>query len=320
MSKEYSDTESYLQSAAEPEAGYGIGKVYSEVYTYINSFAEQHPWKALSEQLQAQVEVFKTATESLAEFDKTLEAFAKAQQSYVRFNPMTATGLGLGIESARRSIKTTTGIRRGKVLRPENFSEVAVRHEDSVGLEHSEHSNAGTPLSSGAETYDIALTSAAITDTVDINRINREFRNNLDKITPQFLVMLKREDFEDGMDNESIRTVRGFLKENEYATYAWLHSIFTHHERDQWIISGLLRIISMTVRREDIDCLMPIVTSALRSGDSFEQEAAVMVIERWRTATCLEKLEDVLERNMFKSGILQDYADGVRLELRQEMQ
>jgi len=61
--------------------------------------------------------------------------------------------------------------------------------------------------------------------------------------------------------------------------------------------------------------LLAIVIAGLRSGISSEQEAALMVIEEWRTKECYEVLKSV----SFQSDWIADYAQIVKSELEEEL-
>ena len=62
--------------------------------------------------------------------------------------------------------------------------------------------------------------------------------------------------------------------------------------------------------------MLTIVVSGLRSEVSAEQEAAIMVIEEWRTKECLEAIRSV---HKFASDMIEDYAKMVADELEEEL-
>ena len=71
-----------------------------------------------------------------------------------------------------------------------------------------------------------------------------------------------------------------------------------------------------TTEKGDENILLPMVLASLRSDNSAEQEAAIMVIEEWRTKECLDAISNVPR---FSSDIIADYAKMVTDELKQEL-
>ena len=71
----------------------------------------------------------------------------------------------------------------------------------------------------------------------------------------------------------------------------------------------------MVTEKGDETMLLPIVIAGLRSGISSEQEAALMVIEEWRTKECFAALKSVA----FQSDWIADYAQMVKSELEEEL-
>ena len=141
------------------------------------------------------------------------------------------------------------------------------------------------------------------TDSNDIERQNRKIFAQLQKYTPTFVRILKRTDFEDGMTNYVSDVVEDFIKSNSFVTYSWLSTIYSNYQKDAVILAGLLRIIELTIRNEDVDILLPIVKTGLADKSSMVQEAAIMVIEQWRTKNCL----DALETATFHSKMIEQY-------------
>lgn len=316
MHKEYSDIDSLLGGVSEPDAGYGAGKIDMPFETYDKVFSTQissiNRLSEVQEMFKSSIGKYTAISDSLKVYDEILGSTKAYTAAYTKVSDSLKflDSLGKISQAINQGISTGTKstVRRYSLKSVQPAKAVKPRVQ-SAYVNDKSTSDAEIP----------AIASSAVTDSADINRINREYRNSLDKITSDFLVMLKREDFEDGMENDSIKTMRGFLNQNEAVTYLWMHSLFTRNEDDPRIVSGLLRIISMTVKHEDIDSLMPIVLAALRSGNSYEQEAAVMVIEEWRTVKCRDALRDSLEKNHFQTEILRDYAETVYSELRGEM-
>lgn len=154
------------------------------------------------------------------------------------------------------------------------------------------------------------------TNSVDINRINEEFYDFLDKHRKAFIWTLKHTDFEDGIENSPIKEVENYIKKNKFVTYSWLNSIFSSNQKDSDVIAALLRIIGMTVDDEDYDKLLPLVKAGLSDNSSKAQEAAIMVIEQWRSKNCL----DAIQTASFQSPWIREYAKQVEVELEHELE
>lgn len=153
------------------------------------------------------------------------------------------------------------------------------------------------------------------TDSNDIEMQNRKVFAQLQKYTLTFVRILKRTDFEDGMTNYVSDVVEDFIKSNSFVTYSWLFTIYSNYQKDVVVLAGLLRIIELTIRNEDVDMLLPIVKAGLADKSSMVQEAAIMVIEQWRTKNCL----DALETATFHSKMIELYANQIIEELKEEL-
>ena len=153
------------------------------------------------------------------------------------------------------------------------------------------------------------------TDSNDIEMQNRKVFAQLQKYTLTFVRILKRTDFEDGMTNYVSDVVEDFIKSNSFVTYSWLSTIYSNYQKDAVVLAGLLRIIELTIRNEDVDILLPIVKAGLADKSSMVQEAAIIVIEQWRTKNCL----DALETATFHSKMIELYANQIIEELKEEL-
>ena len=157
--------------------------------------------------------------------------------------------------------------------------------------------------------------SPVSTETRDVNLVNQEFYSFLASYSQAFIQNLKVTDFEDGVENFASREIRRFIKHNEFVTYTWLNTIFSNNQKDPDIIAGLLRIIGMVVEQDHSDMLLPIVKAGLADTNSKTQEAAIMVIEQWRTKNCL----DALQTTFFSYLWLKEYAETIESELIEEL-
>lgn len=162
---------------------------------------------------------------------------------------------------------------------------------------------------------DTASVSLDATDTSSINQVNKAYLERLKQRSSAFVNSLVRTEFEDGMDNDLTEEVLNYVKGNQMATYLWLNTIYSSNQTDDVILSGLLRIIASVVDVEDSDLLLPMVKAALSDRSSNAQEAAVMVIEKWRTKNCL----DALKTANIQSSWVRSYAKSVEKELISEL-
>ena len=122
-------------------------------------------------------------------------------------------------------------------------------------------------------------------------------------------------DFEDGMDNDVTDLMGSYIKRNKFATYIWLNELYSQNLNNLPFVEGLLRTIAMVTEKGDETSLLPIVIAGLRSQEKSEQEAAIMVVEEWRTKDCLEAMKSA----NFGDGWLKTYADKVMKELEKDL-
>ena len=161
--------------------------------------------------------------------------------------------------------------------------------------------------------------TSVISDTTsisDVNKANQEYLDYLRTRTEEVTFAIAHTDFEDGMDNDVTILLRSFAKSNKATTYNWLDELFSKNFNNPIVVEGILRSLAMITDKGDENILLPIVIAALRSGVSVEQEAAIMVIEEWRTKECLDAIQSVLN---FASDIIEDYAMMVAGELEKEL-
>lgn len=310
MSKEYSDTQPFLGTVSEPETAYGTSAAHSYNDAFHSSFVIDNvidpQWSELQKKLSTPVVPVNVSFEWMRDLEDTLAVYSKLTNlddikklisvPDIHFDlPDTSFSIQIGKSKDSSARRLTQQTNREEILQNSYSSDASI----------------GRGFSAPA--------SVVATGSADINQINREFLAVLEGLTPRFLAGLRREVFEDGMDNDSIVIVRDFMTQNEMATYSWLHRLFSRYENDREIVTGILRIISMTVKREDHASLLPIVTAALRSHNTDEQEAAVMVIEEWRSDLCMSLLGEALDQGYFESPMLKSYAAEVYAELQEEL-
>ena len=182
-----------------------------------------------------------------------------------------------------------------------------------ISIPHKEEGSDYTVNTAGES---IKSVSTDPTNSIDINHINENFYKFLNNHTAFFIWTLKHTDFEDGIENAPIKEVKNYIRKNKFVTFSWLHSIYSNNQKDSDIIAALLRIIGMTVDNEDYDKLLPLVKAGLLDNSSKAQEAAIMVIEQWRSKNCLNAIQTA----QFKSQWIREYAKQVELELKKELE
>ena len=164
-------------------------------------------------------------------------------------------------------------------------------------------------------TGEVSLSEVANTSRRDINKENARFNSFLESRSQDFIRSLIWADFEDGMENDITRQVAEYLKRNRFVTYGWLHKIFNENRSNPAVTSGILRTLVMVVNRGDVSYMLSIVTSGLSSRHLEDQEAAIMVVEKWRTKECLEALLNTT----YGSEWVREYAMQVAAELKVEL-
>ena len=158
--------------------------------------------------------------------------------------------------------------------------------------------------------------TAYTTGSVDVNKANQEYLDYLRTRTDEIANAIMRTEFEDGMDNDITLLIKSFARSNKSATYNWLDELYSKNVNRPSVVQGILRTLAMITEQGDENILLPMVVASLRSDNSAEQEAAIMVIEEWRTKECLDAINTVPR---FASEIIADYAKMVTDELKEEL-
>lgn len=158
--------------------------------------------------------------------------------------------------------------------------------------------------------------TAYSTESVDVNKANQEYLDYLRTRTDEIANTIMRTEFEDGMDNDITLLIKSFARSNKSATYNWLDELYSKNVNRPSVVQGILRILAMITEQGDENIFLPMVLASLRSDNSAEQEAAIMVIEEWRTKDCLDAISTVTR---FSSEIIADYAKMVTDELKEEL-
>lgn len=152
------------------------------------------------------------------------------------------------------------------------------------------------------------------TSDVDIRKADITYLNALLNISDKVVYLILHSHFEDGMTNPAIETVRDIFYRRPFIAASWICMIFSSNQDNDRIISGLLRIIA-TFDKSYSSIFIPIVRSGLSDKSPLTQEAAIMVIEEWRTEECLS----ALECTNLASQWIKEYAESVIDELKEEL-
>ena len=172
------------------------------------------------------------------------------------------------------------------------------------------------PVSSSSTAIDNTVSVTDNTNADEINKANQEYLDYLRTRTEEISNTIARTEFEDGMDNDVTILIKGFANTNRSATYNWLDELYSKNLNKPSVVQGILRTLAMITNKGDENILLPIVIASLRNNNSAEQEAAIMVIEEWRTKECLDALNSV---SAFSSEMIADYAKIVIEELKEEL-
>lgn len=178
------------------------------------------------------------------------------------------------------------------------------------------HVNEGNNSEDVVTRDDVEVVVSYNTNDEDINKTNERFMKSLELQSKDFIRMLVWTDFEDGMENEVTNLVASYMEKNRYVTYCWLNKLFNANRTRPNITSGLLRTLAMVVNKNDAGIMLSMVTTGLSSLHSEDQEAAIMVVEKWRTKECLEAMCNTT----YGSDWVKEYAMQVIEELKNELE
>lgn len=154
-----------------------------------------------------------------------------------------------------------------------------------------------------------------LTSTEAINHKNEADKKQFDKQAYQFLYILRHTLFEDDTENEITIFFSRMQKQNKYVAICWLQEFWSEHQTDAAVAEGVTRLIGRIEDKAYWKPLMSIVRAGLTDQNKAVQEAAIMVIESWRTLACYQ----ALKQTQFAAGWIKDYASEVMLELEEEL-
>ncbi len=170
-------------------------------------------------------------------------------------------------------------------------------------------------LFAGVATEGVNTSVSFGTRSVDVNKLNRDDLEFFRMFSDDVVRAIMTTDFEDGMGNDVTELIQSFMRRNKFITYNWLNELYGKNIENPSFVEGLLRVLAIVTEKGEETILMPLVVAGLRSDHSAEQEAAIMVIEEWRTKECL----DALKTSSFVSGWVRRYAEKVEKELVEEL-
>lgn len=152
---------------------------------------------------------------------------------------------------------------------------------------------------------------------VDENSINEKRAQYLDeKITPQFLSLIKEEDFEFGQRSKSINLVEEQLQTNTIATQNWFNKLYLYYFRaDEKILLSLLKVVEYLDKELFFPTGQTMAISALSHKNDEIKEMGVRIFENWCSIESYEMLKNLKVETIW----LQKYIDQVVKDLEEEL-
>lgn len=186
--------------------------------------------------------------------------------------------------------------------------------EDNFEMKLVGDSRASSPRSAQKILKNEAVNSTS-TSTSSQRQQNIELLEEFNRKQQKFVYLLHHTNFEDGIDNEATEFFYGLFKQDPCISLFWLSGVYTDNQEDVAVIEGILRIISLLDAVEYRKYVLPLVKASFNDQNIEVQEAAIMVAENWRNKMCL----DALQTNKFASTWIQDYANQIIEELKEEL-
>lgn len=175
--------------------------------------------------------------------------------------------------------------------------------------------NQATSLRSAQQLLNNKIANSASTSTTSLRQMNLDLLEEFNQKQHKFVYLLHHTNFEDGIDNEATEFFYNLFRQDPCISLFWLSGVYTDNQKDVAVIEGILRIISMLDAVEYRKYILPLVKASFNDKHVEVQEAAIMVAENWRNKMCL----DALQTNRFSSTWIQDYANQVIEELKEEL-
>ena len=165
--------------------------------------------------------------------------------------------------------------------------------------------------------HSVKYVSSSEESTSDANLINERFLSKLDADKEGIIYLMLHTSIEDGYDNEVVEYMRPYFNESKYMTLFWLYGLYAQYMSNQWVFAAILNLLScLDVKQRDMSSMVSLVSNGLNSKYSIVQEAAIKVVEKWRSKECLE----AMRQSTFSSSWMMSYAKRVIQELEIEHQ
>ena len=163
--------------------------------------------------------------------------------------------------------------------------------------------------------YDL-LTPTIDTTSSSENKINGNREDFLRiNITPQFISLIREEDFEFGFVSRSEELIKEQFQINALATRNWLNEIFLKYFDDDYILIGLMRIISRFEESQIFPQGQTIALASLSHSNDEIKELGIRAFEKW----CSRESINILKKLNFNSTWLQEYTNEVINDLEDQL-
>jgi hypothetical protein len=160
------------------------------------------------------------------------------------------------------------------------------------------------------------LTPTIDTTSSSENKINVNREDFLRKnITPQFIALIREEDFEFGFISRSEELIKEQFQINALATRNWLNEIFINYFHEDSILIGLMRVITRFEESQIFPQGQTIALAALSHSNDEIKELGIRAFEKW----CSPESINILKKLNFNSSWLQEYVDEVIKDLKEQL-
>ena len=148
------------------------------------------------------------------------------------------------------------------------------------------------------------------------NITNRNRENYLNKyVLPNFISLLREEDFEFGYITRSEEVLRDQFQINALATRNWLNEIFLKYFNDEQILIGVLRIIGRFSEQMIFPQGQTIALASLNHENDEIKELGIRAFEKWVSYDSI----NILSKIKTETHWLQEYIDQVIRDLKEEL-
>lgn len=203
----------------------------------------------------------------------------------------------------------------------------------SLSIDMPSMNNIGDFVATDTKSTDKAVASAT-TDTKSMDAVMQNNIAVLDKEKERFIRLLIRSDFEDGFSNEAIDFAKQQVtRYGQFPVAIWFSNIYEDCTANKTYVEnrGAVARLLFTVAYLHGDGLLSsdgrfplaegvfyaMTRASLFSKDEAEQEAALSVIEEWRSKPFLAILNEGIDG--ISNTMLSKYAHGIREEISEEL-